>query len=64
MENLRMAMAVRKITVRALADILSVSEATLNNKLEKRTEFLLSEMVKIRRLFPEYNADWLFSVEL
>ena len=62
MENLRLAMSMRKISVRALADLLSITEQTLQNKLEMRTEFTLTETVKIRRIFPEYNADWLFSV--
>lgn len=62
LSNLRAAMAVKKITTLALAQLIGTTEKTVNNKLNGITDFTLPEALKIRNnLFPEYDLCYLFA---
>lgn len=53
----------RHISVSTLAKILEIDEKSVRNKLSGTTEFKLSEINTIMKLFPEYNMSWLFASE-
>ena len=53
----------RHISVSTLAKILEIDEKSVRNKLSGTTEFKLSEINTIMKLFPEYNMNWLFASE-
>lgn len=60
--NLKAEMARKSVSSKALSQCLGVSEKTVNNKLSGRTEFTLSEILKINSaIFPEYKLEYLFS---
>lgn len=62
LNNLRAAMAVKKITSLALAALIGTTEKTINNKLNGITDFTLPEALKIKNnLFPEYDLCYLFA---
>ena len=60
LKNLRKELGTREISTNQLARILEISEKTAHNKLYGKTEFKLSEIVKIRIVLPEYSFDYLF----
>ena len=59
--NLRKALREKRITNKQYADLLGVTEKSVDNKLSGRTEFTLSEVQKTRALFSEYTLDFLFA---
>lgn len=62
LNNLRAAMAVKKITTLALAQLIGTTEKTVNNKLNGVTDFTLPEALLVRNnLFPEYDLCYLFA---
>lgn len=62
LNNLRAAMAVKKITTLALAQLIGTTEKTVNNKLNGVTVFTLPEALLVRNnLFPEYDLCYLFA---
>lgn len=61
LKNLKTALAQKKITVRALAAVLNVSEKTAWNKINEATDLTYQEALKIsREFFPEYRSEYLF----
>ena len=51
----------KKITMKAYAEFLGVSEKTVQNKVYGRTEFTLSEATKTCEIIaPEYKMDFVF----
>ena len=61
MNNLRIALQIKKIPIKEFANFLEVSESTAQNKLNGKTEFTYSEVMKISKLlFPEYKIEYLF----
>jgi len=61
-ENLKYVMRIKKITSKELAELLSVSEKTICNKINGKTEWYYAEIVKLKKyVFPEYDTDWLFT---
>lgn len=51
----------KKITMKAYAEFLGVSEKTVQNKIYGRTEFTLSEATKTCSIIaPEYKLDFVF----
>ena len=51
----------KKITMKAYAEFLGVSEKTVQNKVYGRTEFTLSEATKTCSFIaPEYKLDFIF----
>lgn len=51
----------RKITMKAYAEFLGVSEKTIQNKMSGRTEFTLDEALKTCSIIcPEYKLDFVF----
>lgn len=64
LHNLRSAMAAKKITTFAMAQLIGTTEKTANNKLNGVTDFTLPEALKLRNnLFPEYDLCYLFASE-
>ena len=58
--NLEVEMLRKKITNKALARIIGVSDKTIQNKMHGETEFTLPEAMTIMELFPEFNLFYLF----
>jgi plasmid maintenance system antidote protein VapI len=58
--NLEVEMLRKKITNKALARIIGVSDKTIQNKMHGETEFTLPEAMAIMELFPEFNLSYLF----
>ena len=60
-KNLLEILREKKITMKAYAELLNVSEKTAQNKLYGRTEFTLSEATKTCTIIaPEYKMDFIF----
>lgn len=61
-KNLRTALDAKKISNRAVCELLGVTEKTLYNKMMGHTDFTVSEAILIvRNLLPEYTYEYLFS---
>lgn len=62
LSNLKAALDSKRITVRAYADFLGISEKSVWNKMNEETCLTYPEAYKTsKELFPEYNSDYLFS---
>ncbi len=60
-ENLKALLAVKGITIEALARLLGVHRDTVSNKLNGESEFTYGQAEVIQEtLFPEYNIRYLF----
>lgn len=60
-KNLVKILTDKKITLKAYAEFLGVSEKTIQNKIHGRTEFTLGEAVKTCSFIcPEYKLDFVF----
>lgn len=51
------------ITNKTFADYLGVTEKSVWNKIQGKTEFTLSEALKTCALMPEYKMDFVFATE-
>lgn len=51
------------ITNKAYADYLGITEKTVWNKLQGKTEFTLGEALKTCALMPECKMDYVFAME-
>lgn len=51
------------ITNKAYANYLGITEKTVWNKLQGKTEFTLGEALKTCALMPEYKMDYVFAME-
>lgn len=61
--NLNAEMARRKLTIKSLAEKTGINYESLKNKMSGNTEFKRSEMISIKKEFPEYSLDYLFQAE-
>lgn len=60
-QNLSNLLLQRGITHKSYAEFLNISEKTVQNKLNRKTEFTFAEVKKTHKfLFPQYNLDYLF----
>lgn len=60
--NLRQALAEKKITMKAYAEFLEITEKTLQNKMNGITEFTYAEVERTSKfLLPQYKIDYLFA---
>lgn len=60
-KNLAQILAEKKITMKAYAGLLGVSEKTVQNKIYGRTDFTLGEAMKTCSIIcPEYKLDFVF----
>lgn len=60
--NVQKALNDKNITMRAVAQLLGVTEKTIQNKIQGDTDFSFPEAMKIKReLLPEYDYDYLFA---
>lgn len=63
-KNLKKILDDKGITVKAYAEFLGVSEKTAHNKIQGKTEFLFSEVIKTCTFIcPEYRMEYVFAVE-
>lgn len=63
-KNLEKILTNKKITKKAYAEFLGVSEKTAQNKIYGRTEFTLGEAIKTCSFIcPEYRLDFVFEKE-
>ncbi len=63
-KNLAEILNKKKITMKAYAEFLNVSEKTVQNKIYGRSEFTLSEAIKTCSFIaPEYKLDFVFERE-
>ncbi|MDE7432296.1 MAG: hypothetical protein K2N34_10350 [Lachnospiraceae bacterium] len=53
----------KKLTIKALSINTGISYESLKNKMSGNTEFKRSEMVAIKKEFPECSLDYLFATE-
>lgn len=61
-ENLKQAMAAKKVTSKQLSELLGIAEKTVSNKIHGKTDWSYAEVTKLKQfVFPEYDTDWLFS---
>lgn len=58
--NLKAEMARRGVDGKTVSALIGVTPTTLSNKMVGKSEFNLSEMVKIRNLFNGLSIDYLF----
>ena len=59
-KNLTSVLKSKNITNKQLATVLGISEKSVDNKLNGRTDFTLPEYQKTCILLKEYDGDWLF----
>lgn len=60
--NLKTKLKEKGISVKALADVVGVSEKTAWNKINGETDFIFQEaMIVANELFPEYKVEYLFA---
>lgn len=58
--NLDAEMARKNITIKTLSKMTGIKYESLKNKMSGCTEFKRSEMIAIKKEFPEYSLDYLF----
>lgn len=64
-KNLAKILLEKKITMKAYAEFLGVSEKTAQNKMKGNTEFTLAEVMKTCSVIcPEYKLDYVFEKEV
>ena len=56
-------MARKKVSIKALAEATGINYESLKNKMSGTTEFKRSEMIQIKKEFPDYSLDYLFATE-
>lgn len=61
--NLNAEMARNKLTIKSLAEKTGINYESLKNKMSGITEFKRSEMISIKKEFPNCSLDYLFSTE-
>ena len=61
--NLNAEMARRKMSIKALAEATGIGYESMKNKMSGATEFKRSEMIQIKKEFPECTLDYLFATE-
>ena len=61
--NLNAEMARQKLTIKALSELSGINYESLKNKVNGTTEFKRSEMIQIKKEFPECTLDYLFATE-
>lgn len=61
--NLNAEMARRKMSIKALAEATGIGYESMKNKMSGATEFKRSEMIQIKKEFPECTLDYLFETE-
>ena len=63
LNNLKAEMARNNMTIKNLAEKTGISYESLKNKMSGQTEFKRSEMILIKKEFPDCSLDYLFSTE-
>ena len=64
-KNLKQVMAMKGITIDAIASLLGIHRNTVANKLDGESEFTYGQAELIQEcMFPEYNARFLFRREV
>lgn len=59
--NLSSELQRKNIAQKVIADLIGCSEKTVTNKISGRTDFTISEALKIHRnLLPEFDMDYIF----
>lgn len=61
--NLNAEMARRKMSMKALAEATGISYESMKNKMSGVTEFKRSEMIQVKKEFPDCSLDYLFATE-
>ena len=56
-------MARRKMSMKALAEATGISYESMKNKMSGVTEFKRSEMIQVKKEFPDCSLDYLFATE-
>ena len=60
-DNLKALMAIKGITIEAIARLLNVHRNTVSGKLDGESEFTFGQAELIQEMmFPEYNSKYLF----
>ena len=61
--NLNAEMARNKLTIKLLSERTGINYESLKNKMSGTTEFKRSEMLLIKKEFPDCSLDYLFATE-
>ena len=61
--NLIAEMARRKMTIKSLSEKTGIKYESLKNKMSGETEFKRSEMLSIKKEFPDFTLDYLFATD-
>lgn len=61
--NLNAEMARNKLTIKALSKKTGINYESLKNKMSGITEFKRSEMISIKKEFPNCSLDYLFKTD-
>ena len=61
--NLNAEMARRKMSIKAVAEATGIGYESMKNKMSGATEFKRSELIQIKKEFPECTLDYLFATE-
>ena len=61
--NLNAEMGRRKMTIKVLAKRTNINYESMKNKMSGATEFKRSEMLAIKKEFPDFTLDYLFATE-
>ncbi len=61
--NLNAEMARQGLSIKALAEQTNMKYESLKNKMSGSTEFKRSEMISIKRVFPNCTLDYLFQTK-
>lgn len=61
--NLNAEMGRRSLTMKALSNLSGIGYESLKNKMSGNTEFKRSEMISIKRQFPQCSMDYLFATD-
>ena len=61
--NLNAEMARRKMSMKALAEATGISYESMKNKMSGVTEFKRSEMIQVKKEFPDCSLEYLFATE-
>lgn len=55
------ALNAKGISVKNCAELIGVTEKTLNNKMTGRTDFMYKEVMSLKAMLPEYDINFLLT---
>lgn len=63
--NLKTVLIQKRVSMKSVAELLGITEKSIQNKINEKTDFTLAETKKIRALIcPEFDFNYLFESTL